>query len=519
MNGIANGEAHCNGVSANGVSANGLNGVLNKKQIKTNGHIENNPDDFLTQLLDLLVEECVVKGTAVETKVVDFKQPTELKKCIDFNLRDEATDDSELIDLCQRTIKYSVKTGHPRFFNQLYSGLNQYGLGGALLTEALNTSSYTYEVAPVFTLMEQVVLQNLATQIGYDESDGIFCPGGSVSNMYGLNVARYQKFPQIKTEGMHSLPRLCVLTSAESHYSIKKGAAFLGIGMNNIRIVKCDKRGKMIPEDLEKEIMRAKNDGLHPYFVHATAGTTVIGAYDPIDAIADICEKHDLWLHIDAAWGGGAFVTTKHRHLIKGAHRADSIIWNQHKMMGAPLQCCAFITKHKGLLQDAHSAKARYLFQQDKCYDVSYDTGDKSIQCGRKVDVFKLWLMWKAKGHTGFQKDMDHVFEMARFFAEKVKTTEGFRIVYPEPECTNVCFWYIPPSLRGQEETKEWWEKLSKVAPQIKEHMVTEGTMLIGYQPHGEYVNFFRMVVSNPDVSKEDMLFAFNEIHRLGKDL
>ncbi len=131
--------------------------------------------------------------------------------------------------------------------------------------------------------------------------------------------------------------------------------------------------------------------------VVATAGTTVYGAFDPINDIADVCVAHGLWLHVDAAWGGGVLVSRRHRHLMDGVERSDSLTWNPHKLLGAPQQCSVFLTKHEGLLQAAHSAQASYLFQPDKFYDVSYDTGDKTFQCGRKVDVFKFWLMWKAK--------------------------------------------------------------------------------------------------------------------------
>lgn len=177
-----------------------------------------------------------------------------------------------------------------------------------------------------------------------------------------------------------------------------------------------------------------------------------------------------------------------------------------------------FLSKHKGILKDCHCAHAKYLFQQDKNYDVSYDTGDMSIQCGRKVDVFKLWLMWKSKGDYGMERDIDHLFMVSRYLADKIKTTAGYRLIL-EPACTNVCFWYIPPSLRGLEETKEWWEKLGKVAPVIKERMMKCGSLMIGYNPDGQLVNFFRMVISNFDTQTEDMDFLIDEIDKLGRDL
>uniref|UniRef100_A0AAR2ISF8 Cysteine sulfinic acid decarboxylase n=1 Tax=Pygocentrus nattereri TaxID=42514 RepID=A0AAR2ISF8_PYGNA len=371
------------------------------------------------------------------------------------------------------------------------------------------TCRYTYEVAPVFVLMEDVVLRKLRSLVGWSEGDGIFCPGGSVSNMYAMNVARYWAFPQVKTQGLWTVPRLAVFTSQESHYSMKKSAAFLGIGTENVYHVKVDESGRMIPEDLEAKIVHAKSQGAVPFFVNATAGTTVQGAFDPLDRIADISERNGIWMHVDAAWGGSVVFSKKHKHLIAGMERANSCTWNPHKMLMAGLQCSVFLMRDTtNLLMHCHCANATYLFQQDKFYDMSLDTGDKSIQCGRKVDCLKLWLMWKAIGAQGLANRVDI----------ELKKREGFQVV-SEPQFVNVCFWFIPPSLRGKENSPDYQEKLAKVAPVIKERMVKKGSMMVGYQPLDGRVNFFRMVILSPQLNHSDLDFFLDEVERLGNDL
>lgn len=259
--------------------------------------------------------------------------------------------------------------------------------------------------------------------------------------------------------------------------------------------------------------------GSAPFLVCATAGTTVLGAFDPLDKIADICEKHDLWLHVDASWGGSALISRKHRRLLHGIQRADSVAWNPHKMLLAGIQCCALLVKdNSGLLKKCYSAKAAYLFQQDKFYDVSYDTGDKSIQCSRRPDAFKFWLMWKALGTTGLEERVNRALALARYLVEEIKKREGFQLLL-EPEYANVCFWYIPPSLRKMEDGPEFWQKLHRVAPVVKERMMKKGSMMLGYQPNQGKVNFFRQVVISPQVSREDMDFLLDEIELLAKDL
>ncbi|XP_071151866.1 cysteine sulfinic acid decarboxylase-like [Mytilus edulis] len=510
----------------NGQTTSTRNGVSDVKKLKmerngaTNGANSAPAEDqhhFLTKLMDLMFTEGIDKANDRKNKIVEFKHPKELEKIVDLKLKDPTSDD-RLLDICNDVIKYSVKTGHPRFFNQLFGGLDEYTLGGAWLTETLNSSQYTYEVSPVFTLMEQCVIRKMLNFAGLENGDGIFCPGGSISNMYALNVARYQRFPDCKTKGMQALPKICVLTSEKGHYSLKKGAGFLGIGMDNVLPIKTDDQGRMCPKALEETIQDCISKGVVPYMVNATAGSTVLGAYDPLEAIADICEKYKIWMHVDGAWGAGCLLSRKYKGFMKGIERADSLTWNPHKMMGTNLQAAVFLTKHKTVLLDAHSAKAKYLFQQDKFYDVSYDTGDKSIQCGRKVDALKVWTMWKAKGDAGLEEDIDNLFSCSRYLTQLAKARDGFKMVQ-EPQCTNVCFWYIPERLRGKPETEEWWEQVGKVAPVIKQRMVEKGTLLIGYQPDGDLVNFFRMIFSNNAVTKSDVEFIIDEIDRLGCDL
>lgn len=155
--------------------------------------------------------------------------------------------------------------------------------------------------------------------------------------------------------------------------------------------------GKMIPSDLERRILEAKQRGFVPFLVSATAGTTVYGTFDPLLAITDLCKKYKIWMHVDAAWGGGLLMSRKHKWKLSGVERANSVTWNPHKMMGVPLQCSALLVREEGLMQSCNQIHASYLFQQDKHYYLSYDTGDKALQCGHHVDIFKLWLMWRTK--------------------------------------------------------------------------------------------------------------------------
>ncbi|XP_052795387.1 cysteine sulfinic acid decarboxylase-like [Mya arenaria] len=474
--------------------------------------------DFLYKMVDLIFREAIVDETQSNNRpVCNFLSPEELCASLtELSIGQEGSDANKLIDFAEKVIKNSVKTAHPRFFNQLYGGLSKYSIAGAWCAEVLNSSMYTYEVAPVFTIMEREIYTKMLGLAGFRGGDAIFAPGGSISNLYAVNIARHHKFPQIKTKGVFSVKKpICIFASDQCHYSVQKAAAALGIGSDNVISVASDNKGRMLVSKLEMEIEKSVLEGLEPFMVVATAGTTVYGAYDPIADISGICEKYGIWLHVDGAWGGSVLLSKTHRHLMEGIEKADSLTWNAHKQMGVGQQCSVFLTKHKGLLMSCHSASAKYLFQPDKHYDVSYDTGDMSLQCGRKNDVFKLWLTWKAIGEIGMEKNVDHLFALSRHLATKLKQTDGFRLIM-EPMCTNVCFWYIPPSMRDIPETPEWWQSLGKVTATIKKLMVKAGSMMITYNPEGSRVNFFRMVCTNKDTTFSDMDFVVDEIVALG---
>jgi len=486
---------------------------------------DRNTREFLHRVIDILLEY-VRTSNDRSKKILDFHHPDQLKEVIDLEIPEKPLNLDQLLVDCKDTMKYGVKTGHPRFFNQLSTGLDVVSMAGEWLTATANTNMFTYEIAPVFILMEHAVLKKMREIIGYESGDSILAPGGSISNMYALMIARHKMFPQHKAHGMRAIKgQLIMYTSKHHHYSICGGASAVGLGTENCVKVKCDERGRMIPEELEKLIIRHKKEGHLPFFVNCTTGTTVYGAFDPIEPIADICEKYGIWLHIDAAWGGGLLTSSRYRNKqFKGVGRADSVTWNPHKLMGTLLQCSTLHVKENGLLISCNQMSADYLFQTDKVYDVCYDTGDKVIQCGRHNDIFKLWLQWRSRGNEGFEKQMNRLMDLTAYQVARMKEQpEKFYFINDQPECTNVCFWYVPERLRPKEfpqyGTIDWMREMGKVTAQIKGRMMTSGTIMVSYQPLGEYPNFFRSIISNQAIQESDVDFMLSEFDRLGHDL
>ena len=169
--------------------------------------------------------------------------------------------------------------------------------------------------------------------------------------------------------------------------------------------VKCDQSGAMIPAELEKAVQEAKSRGKVPFYVGTTAGSTVLGAFDDYEGCADVCEKHDMWMHVDGAWGGAAALSPTRRHNLQGANRADSFCWNPHKMLGLPLQCSIFVTKQPGALSKANAAQADYLFQPDK-NNAAADLG---------VTVLRTWAFSDGAGEWRALQRAPGVYDEATF--------------------------------------------------------------------------------------------------------
>lgn len=423
-------------------------------------------------------------------------------------------------------LKYSVRSGSPMFFNQLFGKAHDVSVAADWVATSTNTSAYTYEVAPVYTLLEVEVLKKVAKVIGgafADAHDGLFVPGGSLSNLYAIHLAHHRADPELAKRGAVGGPRCVAYTSDQSHYSYLKSSRLTGLGSDNLVKIATDECGRMIPEKLEEAILKTKSEGGKPFFVGSTAGSTVLGSYDPFVAIAEICKKHGLWQHIDGAWGAGAMLSPTQRHNMAGCELADSLSWNPHKMSGATLQSSLFISRHRGILEQVCGTKAAYLFQPDKL-NANLDMGDKTIQCGRKTDMLKVWMMWKAQGDAGMARTVDHCFNLAACFAKTIRDDPSgqWELAY-EPSCTNVCFWYVPPQLRPFKfatASQAQRDALHQAAPRIKSEMQKQGDALIGFQAVNGRPNFFRMVfASKDDLDNADVVALLGRIAALGEKL
>lgn len=369
--------------------------------------------------------------------VADFIPSQELFESLDLALNEEPMSEQDFEKALESLVLKSPRTATVGFFNQLFGGRNPHAVLGDLLAVMLNNSMYTYKAAGAQIGVEKVILRQVCGMLGWDHNaDGTLAPGGSMTNYMAMVMARDASDPQIKTAGVTK--RLMVYTSKESHYSIPKNAAFSGIGRDQVRYIDTDIQGRIDLDHLSQAIGEDLANGLTPAMINLTAGTTVLGAFDPIEPVIALARKHNIWVHVDGAYCGSVLFSARYRHLIKGIEQVDSFSFNAHKMLGTPLSCSIIVTKDKRHLHESFSNNASYLYQTD--HD-EFNLGKMSLQCGRRNDALKFWTLWKSVGTRGLEKIVDHQFDLAEVARDHIRSNNDYTL-YSYEDSISVCFNY-----------------------------------------------------------------------------
>lgn len=441
----------------------------------------------MQQDITLFSELCTILFEEEKTNPVTTPIPTDsLFSEIDLTLNPEGIVDNDLKNVLHSIIKSTPKTASKSFFNQLFGGRIGKATLGDLLAVMLNNSMYTYKVAGPQVGIEKEIIRNIAKLAGYPkDTDGTLAAGGSMTNMMAMLMARDKKSKSVRTEGLTQ--KMTLYTSEASHYSVSKNAALTGIGKNQVRFVNTNTKGEMMANHLDELISEDLKNNYLPFFVNATAGTTVLGAFDDLAALHEVCKKHDLWLHVDGAYCGGVIFSKRYKHLVNGIELSDSFSINGHKMLGTPLGCSIIITKHKAQLHHSFSNEADYLYQTD---GDDFNLGKTSLQCGRRNDALKLWTLWKSVGTEGLEKIVDHQFELAQTARDYINNHPDYTL-YSFDDSISICFNYkdIP-------------------ANQLCTALYKDAQLMVGF---GKFraTEFVRMVTINTVLEKEDIISFF----------
>ncbi len=360
-----------------------------------------------------------------------------------------------LADIDRLIVPALTHWNHPSFFALFATSTSAPGIFGELLSAAFDVKAMLWRTSPAATELEEVALGWLRQMMGLDEGlEGIIYDTASVSSMHAVAAAREALNVRIREEGMSGradLPLLRIYASEQAHSSIEKGVLTLGLGQRALRLIPTDDDFCMSAEALADAIEEDKRDGILPFCVVATVGTTSMSSIDPVPAIADICQQHKLWLHVDAAYAGSAAVVPEMRHILDGSDRADSLVTNPHKWLFTPFDVSVLYCRHMDILRRAFSLLPEYL-RTTEAENVRNGM-DYGIQLGRRFRSLKLWMVLRYFGHEGLAARIREHCRLARLFASWVEESEDWEVLAPVP-FSLVCFRACPRA-EGESEAEQ----------------------------------------------------------------
>jgi aromatic-L-amino-acid decarboxylase len=349
-----------------------------------------------------------------------------------------------LADVDRHIVPGITHWNHPSFFAYFSITSSAPGILGEMLSAAFNVNGMLWRTSPAATELETVVMDWLRQLLGLPEGlFGVIQDTASASSLVALAAAR-EAVPGLdaRRRGLMGQARLCVYASEQAHSSIEKAAIVLGVGQDGFRKIPVDDAFRMDPEALARAISEDRAAGWTPFAVVATAGTTSTTSVDPVAAIADVCEREKLWLHVDAAYGGSAAILPECRFVLEGCERADSLVMNPHKWLFVPIDLSAFYTRRPEVVRAAFSLVPDYLRTPED--DLAPNLMDYGVSLGRRFRALKLWMVLRAFGREGIVDRLREHLRLARLFRQWVESDPLFEVMAPTP-LSVVCFRAVFP--------------------------------------------------------------------------
>jgi len=396
----------------------------------------------------------------------------------------------------------------PNFFAFFPSNSSGPSILGDLLSSGLGVQGMLWATSPACTELETQVLDWLAELLQLPEKFKSTSVGGSViqdtasSAALSAVLAAREKKTNYQTNDSGNLGNLVAYVSGHTHSSLEKAIKIAGIGKNNLRLIDVDETLAMRPEMLESAIKKDLQKGLIPFFVCATIGTTSTNAMDPLPEIGKICQKHELWLHIDAAMSGTAAICPEYRYLLIGVELADSFSFNPHKWMFTNFDCNCFFVANRSDLIKTLSILPEYLKNQATESGAVFDYRDWHIQLGRRFRSLKLWFVIRHYGVNGLRYHIKEHIRIAQEFAKWIRESEDFELVAPAP-LNLVCFAHK----NGDDFNKKLLDAINQSGKMYFTHTVI----------NGKYV--LRMCIGQTNTNEDHVWQAWQTIQTTSKQL
>lgn len=327
---------------------------------------------------------------------------------------------------------------HPMYMGHQVAAPLPTAIWADAITSAINNSQAVNEMSPTLSHVERRVVRWFCDLVGWGPgSGGTFTSGGTEASFTALLAARAVAMPDAWEHGVGDRPPV-LLCSQHTHYAVSRAAGELGLGSRRVVTVP-DEQYRMSPLALRHTLAELRREGQPVMAVCATVGQTATGAFDDLEAIADVCEGFGAWLHVDGAHGASALLSERHRDRLRGLDRANSLAWDPHKMMLLPISAGTVLVRDQRWLDAAFSQKAPYLFNE-----TNWNIGVRSFQCSRRGDVLKVWMSLQRHGARAFGAWYDLLCDLARSLHDQLVAHPHFEVRH-KPDCNILCFRWLGP--------------------------------------------------------------------------
>ncbi|WP_435152399.1 pyridoxal phosphate-dependent decarboxylase family protein [Haladaptatus sp. DFWS20] len=419
----------------------------------------------------------------------------------------------DALESVEPVLRNSVGVSNPQCLAHLHCPPMISGLAAEAMLSATNQSMDSWDQSPAATLLENRMVEELCGLFGYDEDgDGVFTSGGTQSNFMGLLLAREwfakERFgTDVQRSGLpHRAKAMRILCSEEAHFTAEQAAAHLGLGENAVITVETNDDREMCPDALDRTLAELDERELLPFALVGTAGTTDFGSIDPLSELADRADEHDLWFHVDAAYGGALALSDRHRGLLSGIDRADSLSVDFHKLFYQPISCGAFLLRDGS--QYEHIARnASYLNPEG---DSAPNLVAKSVQTTRRFDALKPFVSFQALGRDGFGALVDGTIALADYVAALLSEHPSFELL-AEPTINAVVFRYRPATEMDD-------DRLSWLNEAIRESLLREGEAVVA-RTEVDDITALKFTLLNPRTTLTDVADILDAIERRGGSL
>lgn len=465
-------------------------------------------------LIDLLTRY-LENNLAGKSKVIAWKAP----QIEDLNwqaaLPQKATlsTDTFIQKLDQEILANTLAIHHPRNMGHQVANPLPVAALCDLVAALTNQAMTIYEAGPSATMLERQVIRWLCELVSpsWNQAGGVLTSGGAQANLTALLVARQvtsQGHANIWKNGVSSVPKLCILASEHSHYSVSRAAGIMGLGTDAVLPIAGDAHGGMKLDALKQAHQDCIARQQTIIAVAANAGCTPTGSVDPLEAIGQYCQANKLWFHVDGAHGASALLSETHRNKLNGIALADSVVWDGHKLMYMPAAVSAVLFRDEAHSYSAFSQDASYLFQGKNLEEEAFNISFRTLECTKRMMSLKLWAAFSLYGVDGMGDLIDEAFGKATLLANKLTARPNFALLMP-PQTNIVCF-RVLANLAS--------ETLNQHQAAIRQHLVQSGKFHLTQVKLDDTI-WLRVTLMNPFTSENDLDALLDEIEQTSQTL